>query len=252
VPERSTGSDPGDNAHPRGALVRYQRIAGHRDADFTDCPGTALYELLPQVRRAVAALMPAPRDLLTLSPVGASIDQAPWPLTGRLARADGSRPAGAVVQVQQRAPDGSWQQVAATRTAADGIWKAAPTLLVDGPLRAVAPALGLASPAVPVLVRARVRLRVSPARLRAGGALRIAGATTPAKARVRVQVQPRTSAGRHRRGVTRDLATTAGRFDLPVRLTRPGVYRVLVTTRADAANAAGSSRAVTVRVLSGR
>src|SRR6185312_2902629 len=81
VTERSTGSDPADNRWRRGALVRFQRIAGHRDADLTDCPGNALYALLPQVRHAVAALMPAPRDQLTLSPLGAApVEQAPLPL----------------------------------------------------------------------------------------------------------------------------------------------------------------------------
>ena len=31
-------------------------VAGHRDANFTECPGDVLYPLLPSVRKAVAAL----------------------------------------------------------------------------------------------------------------------------------------------------------------------------------------------------
>jgi hypothetical protein len=251
IVERSTGGDPADNAHPRGALVRFQRIAGHRDADFTDCPGAALYALLPQVRRAVAALLPAPRDRLTLSPVGAPIEQAPWELSGRLALANGRRPAGVAIELQQQGADGGWQQVAATRTGADGIWSAAPTLTVDGPLRAVAPSVapGLASQVVQVAVRTGVRLRLSALHPRAGGTLRISGATTPPKARVLVRVERQASGGAFRPALARRIATGAGRFDLPVRLVRPGVYRVLVTTRADAANAAGGSRIAVVRVL---
>ena len=132
VTERSTGSDPADNRWQRGALVRFQRIAGHRDADSTDCPGAALYALLPRIRRDVAGLMPAPRDLLTISPVGAPVDQGPWELTGRLALANGRRPAGVAVDVQQQASDGTWTQIAATRTGADGIWTAAPALTTTG------------------------------------------------------------------------------------------------------------------------
>ena len=39
-----------------GQHVTFPAIAGHRDANFTACPGDALYSLLPSVRKAVAAL----------------------------------------------------------------------------------------------------------------------------------------------------------------------------------------------------
>ncbi|RAY14749.1 N-acetylmuramoyl-L-alanine amidase [Actinomadura craniellae] len=35
-------------------------IAGHRDFNATNCPGDVLYDLLPELRRAVAARMPVP------------------------------------------------------------------------------------------------------------------------------------------------------------------------------------------------
>jgi N-acetylmuramoyl-L-alanine amidase len=258
VVERSIGGDPGVNAHPRGALVRFHRIAGHRDANVTDCPGRALYALLPRIRREVAQLLPPARDLLTLSPVGAPVEQAPWWLTGRLALAGGRRPAGMDVGVEQQAPDGSWQRVAQTRTGADGIWSASPALLVNGPLRAVAtvpprgatPAAALVSDVVQAQVRAVVRLQVASAHLRRGGTLRVAAATSPPKGRARLRIERRTRSGAYRsvRGV--GLTTTSdGRFELSTRLGRPGLYRVFATTRADAVNAAGFSRAIAVRVL---
>lgn len=252
VLERSSGADPADNPYPAGTPVRFQRISGHRDADSTDCPGGALYALLPRIRREVAALLPPPRELLTLSPVGAPVEQAPWPLTGRLARASGRRPAGVPVSVQQQGPDGTWRQVAAARTGADGIWSAAPVLFVNGALRAVAapsPAAAVVSQVVPAQVRAAVRLRAVPAHLRPGGTLQVAGRTTPAKSRVRMLVERRDRAGRYRRTRTLRAATRAGGFALSVRLARPGLYRVRATVPADAANAAGSSRALAVRVL---
>ena len=39
-----------------GQQVNFHVIAGHRDANYTDCPGTKLYGLLPSIRKAVAAL----------------------------------------------------------------------------------------------------------------------------------------------------------------------------------------------------
>lgn len=247
VLERSTGSDPVDNRWPRGALVRFQRISGHRDADNTDCPGNALYALLPQIRRAVAALMPAPSDRLTLSPVGAPVDQAPLPLTGRLALADGQRPAGVSVTVQQRGGVGGWRAVATARTGADGVWSAAPTLLTSGPLRAVAGSV--VSPPVEALVQAGVQLHVSARHLRAGGTLTVAGTTTPAKAHVVVLLARRGAGGAYGRPRRIAAATGGDSFSAVARLAQPGFYRVVALTSADTLNAAGSSPAVLVRVL---
>jgi flagellar hook assembly protein FlgD len=39
-----------------GQRVKFHVIAGHRDANYTDCPGTKLYGLLPGIRKSVAAL----------------------------------------------------------------------------------------------------------------------------------------------------------------------------------------------------
>jgi hypothetical protein len=39
-----------------GQSVKFPTIAGHRDANYTGCPGGKLYGLLPQIRRSAAAL----------------------------------------------------------------------------------------------------------------------------------------------------------------------------------------------------
>ena len=41
---------------PQGIPVFLRAISGHRDTDFTDCPGNALYAELPQIAKDVAAL----------------------------------------------------------------------------------------------------------------------------------------------------------------------------------------------------
>ncbi|MGN6189312.1 MAG: N-acetylmuramoyl-L-alanine amidase [Conexibacter sp.] len=252
VVERSSGGERGVNRYRRGALVRFARIAGHRDADFTSCPGGALYALLPQIRRAVAALLPAPRDELTLAPVGAPIEQAPWLLTGRLALGNGRRPAGVDVRVEQQGADGVWRAVAAARTGADGIWSATPTLLVNGPLRAVATLPGgreLAAPTVPAQVRTGIAVRVSRRVVRPGGELELTGATSPAKARVRVLVERRRAGNRFERVLAWTITTDDGGFARTLRLSAPGAYRLRAATAADQTNAAGASRPVAVRVL---
>lgn len=247
VLERSFGGD--ENRWRAGATVRLRRIVGHRDVDLTDCPGNAFYALLPGLRREVATLQPAAGSLLTISPHGVPLEQAePLWLTGRLVRAGGRRPRGAEVRVEQRV-GGTWAELATTRTGRDGVWSAYPRLTVSGPLRAVAPASGAVSAEVPIQVRAGVRLRATPRVLRAGGSLRVRGATTPPKPAVRVVVERRLRSGGWRRVTTRHATMTGGRFEATLRLRRPGTYRLTAATRADAGNAAGFSPARVVRVL---
>ncbi|MEO7369423.1 MAG: peptidoglycan recognition family protein [Ilumatobacteraceae bacterium] len=45
----------GSQRWPAGTLVTTNTIAGHRDMSFTECPGNALYPLLPQIRAAAVA-----------------------------------------------------------------------------------------------------------------------------------------------------------------------------------------------------
>jgi hypothetical protein len=102
---------------PANAKVPLPRIAGHRDADTTDCPGDALYGELAGVRGAVRRLAPrpvqatialgAPAPLPPPSGAAAPGQGAPPPpagelLSGALALLDGTPLAGASVQIQQR------------------------------------------------------------------------------------------------------------------------------------------------------
>src|SRR5882757_10039353 len=45
---------------PANAQVSLPRIAGHRDADTTDCPGDTLYRELRAIRQGVGRLAPRP------------------------------------------------------------------------------------------------------------------------------------------------------------------------------------------------
>ncbi len=46
------------NRYPVGTQVTFNTISGHRDADFTTCPGDSAYALLPSLRSMVAARLP--------------------------------------------------------------------------------------------------------------------------------------------------------------------------------------------------
>ena len=72
---------------PANARVSLPRIAGHRDADTTECPGNVLYGELPAIRAGVRSLAPHPtRATLRLAapsiPAGAPVTPEPAGATG--------------------------------------------------------------------------------------------------------------------------------------------------------------------------
>jgi hypothetical protein len=240
-----------ENRWSSGARVPFQRVSGHRDADSTDCPGGALYALLPRLRREVAAQLAEPHDLLTNSPFGGVLAQGgPAYLTGRLALADGRRPRNARLSLQRRPVAGEeWETVATVRTGADGIWTATVPVTVNGNFRVVSDAVGVASPTASVQVAAGVTATVSPQLLRPGRSITVRGRTTPAKGAVTVRVERQRKPGAAWQRVrTTMVETVDGAYETTVRLAATGLHRVLVTTAADGDNAAGAAPVRTARV----
>jgi uncharacterized protein with LGFP repeats len=91
---------------PANARVSLPRIAGHRDADSTDCPGNVLYGELPGIRPRVRALAPQPLRA-TLALLDPASTEGPAAVTseglaGTLAFLDGTPIAGASVLIQAR------------------------------------------------------------------------------------------------------------------------------------------------------
>ncbi len=92
-----------------GAIVTLPVIAGHRDANNTECPGDALYAQLPAVRSAVALLMaPVPWTVtLTISatsvPANSTVTYA-----GTVTGAAGVPVAGVVTVQRRPATGGAW------------------------------------------------------------------------------------------------------------------------------------------------
>ena len=137
---------------PANAPVALPRIAGHRDGDTTDCPGDALYGVLPAIRPSVARLAPRPaRATLVLSAQATGNGQGapvqptpPTPgqatpgasasvLAGSLALLDGTPLAGAPILVQARSVARHGEivrerTIAQTVTDARGSWSLPVTL----------------------------------------------------------------------------------------------------------------------------
>jgi hypothetical protein len=133
--------------YPANARVPLPRIAGHRDADTTECPGNVLYGELPAIRVGVRRLAPHPtRATLRLAapsvPVGAPVTPEPAGATGTgnaptsrlrvlsgfLEFLDGTPIAGAPVLVQVRAVSRKGEVVtertlAETTTDSAGRWE---------------------------------------------------------------------------------------------------------------------------------
>jgi hypothetical protein len=85
---------------PAGARVSLPRVAGHRDADSTDCPGDALYGQLTGTRHGAARLAGSPCRLTLEALIGAG--GLPSGVIGSLRRLDGTPVAGAAVAIQRR------------------------------------------------------------------------------------------------------------------------------------------------------
>src|SRR4051794_39823226 len=127
--EVTVSSNGGDvNRYPSGRQVTFHRIAGHRDGDKTDCPGTALYGQLPALRDRAAAkqrAMGGPRPVgvdarLTLAAASTRVAlPAEAQVSGALTGADGAAIAGAPVSLQVQGTR-RWVTVARVRTAEDG------------------------------------------------------------------------------------------------------------------------------------
>jgi hypothetical protein len=241
------------NRYPAGRTVLLERICGHRDGDATACPGEALYAQLPALRARAAELANPTGLSLSVSP--RRVDQgAPTTASGWLRLPDGAAGVGVQVEVQAGTARG-WQTVATSVTDAAGSWNAAVASPHTRSLRALAatdPATPrLVSPRVRLEVRSAVRAEIRPRRLRFGRRTVVVGAVEPPRPRRRliVTVERRAAGGRYVRVARFSAEARSGRFRVPLVPSRPGLYRVRVSTRADRLNAASRSAHIFARAV---
>jgi hypothetical protein len=153
-----------------GQIITLPRVAGHRQACTTDCPGNVLFAHLERVRRGVVRLAGSRPATLTLAVTGegsfgptylslggsAALAGAPQALAGRLADAAGAPLAGATIELQEILAHGATRTLQQLTTDADGAFVGELTLSASTLLRALhrsAPAVSVQNATFTVRLR---------------------------------------------------------------------------------------------------
>jgi len=249
----TSGGGP-SNRYPVGTPVTFQRIAAHRDADRTSCPGNALFSQLGEIRAQAAQLAPQyaflpPRGAVSLAAADPTLDYPqPAQLSGRAAGADGAALAHAPISLQFASASGFVTAVR-TATGADGTWAAQLPTQYSRSLRAVArlpDGALLGSPPLALQVAPRLALRV-PKRVAARRSFTVRGSMRPRRSRATLVIARKGSDGRMRTVARFGVKVKGGRFTIPVRLRRPALHRIHVTFAGDGRNRAARSANAFVR-----
>jgi len=245
------------NRFATGAPVALQRIAAHRDADRTTCPGDALFAQLPEIRAQAAelapqyAFLPPPDGAVSLEAADRTLEYPqPAQLSGRVAGADGAALVNAPISVQIVSASG-FVTVGRTTTGADGAWATQVQTQYSRSLRAVArlPEGGpIASPRLDLQVAPRLALRV-PKRVTARRSFTVRGSMSPRRSRVTLVVAHKGSDDRMHTVARIPVKVKGGQFTTPVRLRRPALHRMRVTFTGDGRNRAGRSADAYVRAV---
>ncbi len=113
-----------------GQVVALPVISGHRDANYTACPGEALYAQLPGIRAKVASLIgeaptptptPAVPWRVTLSPPAARVAPGSTVVLKGAVKSSTGMPASGSVTLQRRpAAGGAWVNLRTAKLAANG------------------------------------------------------------------------------------------------------------------------------------
>lgn len=237
--------------YPAGTAVTLDRIAGHRDADSTECPGAALYAQLPALRSQVAQLEgPVGHLDLTVAEPKLVYPQ-PVVFAGRLTPAPGLvLPPGAAVEIRDRLPKGG-RVLASAPLAPDGSFSGSLPLVHDDVLIASFAGGGglprLVSGAWHVTVAPAVSLSSSAGSVTRGATVWLGGTVTPPKSRVTIDEQELRGT-RYRRVRTLRLRPRKGAFSVVVGLNRPGSFRFIAHTAASHLADSGRSAPVAVQV----
>jgi hypothetical protein len=235
----------------KGTKVTLNRIAGHRDADSTVCPGNALYAQLPGLRTRVAQLEgPVSRVDLTV-PDPKLVYPQPLVFSGRLTPAPGiPLPPGATVEIRDQLAKGG-RVLATLPLAPDGSFSGALPLVHDDVVEASFPGGGglprLVSSAWHVTVAPAVALQSSAASVPRGGTITLSGTVTPPKSRLTID-EEELRGTRYRLVRSLKVKATRGAFSVVVGLSRPGSFRFTARTPGSHLADPGASLPVGVQV----
>jgi len=229
------------NSYARGEQVRLNRICGHRDGDRTSCPGDALYAQLPELRRRATALAgPVPQQpTLSLEAPDAGVPYGdPLRASGVLRGPDGTPAGGTTVSVQKQG-SAAWVTLTRVTTDRDGTWSVELPWRRGGKLRAKAVFPGgpaALSPVVEVGVVPVLQAVVTSRRVRLGHSPLVTGMIRPVQA-VYLRVERQQHDGSWVRTGDVTVQTPHQKFQVRVRLQRPGLYRITPRTPGPAGGA---------------
>ncbi|MDP2711820.1 MAG: N-acetylmuramoyl-L-alanine amidase [Solirubrobacteraceae bacterium] len=255
---RVTSAGGPSNRFSNGSSVTFARIAAHRDANRTACPGDAFFAQLPQIRAQAATLAPqyaftAPAGLVSLeSPRTTLSYPQKAQLSGRATTADGAPLAGAPISLQVAGTKAA-VTLARTTTRADGSWSAELQTQYSRRLHAVArvPSGALVSSRpLDVQVAPRVLLRTPPARVTARRHFTVRGTLSPRRPRVVLEVARRGSDRKYHTVARLPVKVRNGSFTTRVQLRRASQHRLRVTFAGDARNRAARSSDRFLRAVS--
>jgi hypothetical protein len=256
VPAEGSVTVPSDGGpftrYPPGAPVTLNRIAGHRDADQTSCPGNALYAQLPGLRTQVARLEGPVSRLDLAAPQPRLLYPQPLAFSGRLTPASGlAIPPGATVELRDRLAGGTGRVVATLPLAPDGSFSGSLQLVHDDVIQATFAGGGglprLVSGVVLAGVAPALTLQTSAGSVPAHSTVVLSGAVTPPKGRLTLDEQE-LRGGRFRRVRTLKLKAKNGAFSVTVGLNRAGSFRFVARTPGSNVADPGASAPVEVQV----
>lgn len=246
-------SGGGTSRFSAGARARFARISGHRDANGTACPGSSLYAQLPALRERVAELTGGGPLTLEASRARTGFRQ-PTDVSGQLAFADGSSPAGVPLRIETRTARG-WRRHTETTTAADGTFFATVALPYSRSVRARFMGDGargpVASRARRIEARADVTAELGRKRVAPGSRFVAKGLIKPRKTRQKLVavLAKRDDDGRYRRYSRTPGVARRGRFRVGLEVFEPGDYRVTVRSGRDRLNALGKSEHLFIKAV---
>ncbi len=251
------------NRYPSGRPVTFERVSGHRDGDKTACPGSALYAQLPEIRRRALThdypvALPPEATIEQLTVAAAATQVAAYSnveVSGFLRAFDGSPVGGEQIAVQARGKT-RWNTLARARTDGSGRYATPVTVKANARLRAVYVGADdsfgeLTSSVLDVTAVPALVTQVSTRRLQAGGKVRVAVDTRPNRSNLELSIAEKQRDGSYRTVRSHRLKHRGSKARITVRLTKPGLYRFVVSAPADAKAAAASTPEVYVRVTKG-
>ena len=240
-----------------GATVTFPVIAGHRDANFTECPGDALYALLPTVRTTVTGLMNPTKWVVALALSKAStLTGGSVTYSGSVLTATGDPGQGTVTLQRRPAAGGVWADWRTLQLAPNGTYSISVKMTSDNTwqVRARMPAApgilagysithGITVKA-PDLPAWRITLSLSAASVQRGNTVTFSGTVKSASGKAGagvITIQRRLVLGGPWSAWRTVTVGAAGKYSLSVRLTHGNTWNVRAEAPADAANAVGFS-----------